>query len=160
MTRLGTRFFGVLATVAAAGILAAILLPPWHTGIQEGRAAACASNLRQLYQLGVVYASAHDGHWPTAKGSAFWLAFTKTAPPLIGQDELEVLLCPVKGEPEPGHCDYLGPALPFPELQPGDALAADKPGNHGDGRAGNILLKNGSVREFEYSEPIWKSLAE
>jgi len=160
MTLLQSRLIGVLATVAAIGLLAAILLPPLHPSPHHVRVISCANNLRQLYQLGITYASAHNGQWPAAKGSSLWLEFTKGTPPLIGQDELEVLLCPVKGDPEIGHCDFLGPSKPASELKPNEALAADRPGNHDDDRSGNVLLKDGSVQEFEFSHPIWKTLSD
>ncbi|HLJ77212.1 MAG TPA: hypothetical protein VKT75_07355 [Acidobacteriaceae bacterium] len=88
-----------------------------------------------------------------------WLSFANTSPPLIPAEELAVLACPVRGEWEPGGCDYLGPKTPYTQLKPGDALAADKPGNHGEGHAGNILLRDGTVREIEDSDPIWSTLA-
>ncbi|HZE98650.1 MAG TPA: hypothetical protein VE981_16605 [Planctomycetota bacterium] len=72
-----------------------------------------------------------------------------------------MLLCPVKdGPPKLGGTDYLGPRQPFSALKPGDALAADQRGNPGEGDRGNVLLKDGSVHEYEYSHLLWKSLTE
>jgi hypothetical protein len=160
MTRVQSRWLGVLATVAAVSIAAAIFLPPIHPGLHQAQMISCAGNLSQLYKIGEIYASTHNGQWPAAKGSALWLEFTKTNPPLIAPDELEVLLCPVKGEPVLGHCDFLGPSRPYSELKPGDALAADRPGNHVDERSGNVLLKDGRVQEYEFTHPIWKTLSD
>jgi type II secretory pathway pseudopilin PulG len=160
MNSRGLTLLEVAMIIIVIGILAAILLPPVSPGIRRARVTSCASNLRQLYHLGASYASTHQGQWPGAKGSALWMEFTKTNPPLIGRDELEVLLCPVKGEPDLGHCDYLGPSKTFSELKPTEGLAADKPGNHGDEPKANVLLKDGSVQEYELSHPIWETLSD
>jgi len=145
------------------GILALLFLP--HTvcggGIGPARRTACASNLRQLYQLGTLYSSTHQGEWPAARGSALWRSFTQTSPPLLEQEWLDVLSCPVKGEElSPGACDYLGPRQRVSALKPTDALGADKPGNHGEGVTGNLLLRDGSVQEYEASHPLWESLSD
>ncbi len=148
----------ILAGTVAVSILSALFLPLFSGG-RCNTGNRCAGNLRQLYQLGCIYASTHHGQWPEAKGSELWLSFAKMSPPLIETDHLEVLLCPVKGDADPGQCDYLGPRSCWSELGPHDALAADKPGNHGEGLSGNVLLKDGSVQEYEYSHPIWDTLA-
>jgi len=149
----------ILAGVFAA-VIAAALLVPSVGGHGHGRLGACAGNLRQLYQLGAVYAATHRGEWPRATGSELWISFTHSTPPLIDPDSLEVLLCPVKDQSGIGACDYLGPRKPVSELKSDEALAADKPGNHGTGRGGNVLLKDGSVLEFDAAHPVWATLSE
>jgi len=148
---------GGLLILAVVGI--SLFIPPYEKGIVEARKLSCANNLRQLYELGKVYASTHQGKWPDATGSGLWLSFTRTTPPLIEPQELEVLLCPVRGEVDLGRCDYLGPRKPVSELKPGDALSACRRGNHDQSKSGNVLLKDGSVQDYEYSHPIWDTLA-
>ena len=159
MKREGLTLFEVLVIIVVIGILAALFLPPCGGGIGPARRSACENNLHQLCALGMVYASAHKGAWPVATGSELWLCFTRTSPPLIQAEELEVLACPVRGEWEPGQCDFLGPQKPWSELKPGDALGACKPGNHGEDASGRVLLKDGRIEEYPYTHPIWKTLA-
>ena len=160
MKREGLTLLEIVVVLVVIGILAALLIPSTHEGgLRRAKITACAGNLRQLYRLGTDYGSTHKGEWPTGKGTALWLSFSKTDPPLLSSDDLEVLGCQVHGGWEPGQCDYLGPRKPVSQLKPGDALAADKPGNHGEGIAGNVLLRDGSVAEYEPSHPIWDTLA-
>jgi len=150
----------VLLTTLGVGILSSILVPLGVRRTFCGSSARCPSNLRQLHQLGTASAASPHGRWPDATGSALWRSFGEMKLPLIGPESLEVLSCPLKGDGEPGRCDYLGPRRPASELGPGDALAGDRPGNHGEPGSGNVLFKDGSVREFEASHPIWRTLSE
>src|SRR5262249_40002428 len=59
--------------------------PKFAAGLEKGLTAAkvttCANNLRQLYMLQFTYMSKFGGRMkamPSATGSAFWLALTKT----------------------------------------------------------------------------------
>jgi len=158
MKREGLTLLEIVVLFVVIGILATLLIPRICPPNCPHATVHCSSNLRQLYQLGALYASTHQGKWPDATGSALWLSFAKTSPPLIPSEELEVLLCPVRGESELGQCDYLGPSKPVSQLKPGDALAADKPGNHGEGYGGNVLLRDGSIAEYESLHPIWDTL--
>jgi len=156
MNNRGLTLLEIVVIVVVIGILAALLtpcIPPTRCGISYD------DNLRQLYVLGTVYASTHKGNWPDTKGGALWMSLAKTSPPLIEPEQLELLGCPVRGDWEPGQCDYLGPGKPLSELKPGDAVVACKPGNHGDAASGNVLLKDGSVVEVPFTDPIWKTLA-
>lgn len=66
--------------------------------------------------------------------------------------------CPVKGRP--GEIDYRGPARPLRELANEDPMAADRVGNHGPGRGGNVLRKDGAVHEAGEGDPLWTRAAE
>lgn len=129
-------------------LLAALLLPAVTKSISRGQAASCANNLRQLWTLQQSYTMQFGGperRLPEETGAAFWLKLTQTHPPLLDETEREVFLCPVKGV-SGNPCDYLGPARPASQLQPGDPVGADHPGYHPDG--GNVLMKDGRVMEF------------
>src|SRR5436190_24060783 len=97
MSHQPVRLGNIFAGIVVVGILSALLLPricpPNCPKVDR-----CGGNLGQLYQLGLVYASAHQGKWPDATGSALWLSFAKTTPPLIPPEEPEVLWCSVYGE--------------------------------------------------------------
>jgi len=162
MRHQGLTLLEVLAVIIVIMLLSALLLPPMcGSGLRKAKQTACASNLQQLYQLGTVYASTHKGEWPKSTGEDLWLSFTKTVPPLVRPDELLIFACPVRGEdPEPGECQYLGPRIPWNQLKPGDPLAADKEGNHGEEYGGNVLFKDGSVMEYGSSDARWKKCRE
>jgi type II secretory pathway pseudopilin PulG len=148
MRKRGLTLPELLAIVAVVTILVALLVPGLHDGRRGNRGTGCASNLRQLYQLGTIYASTHQGRWPEAKGEDLWLSFTRSTPPLLELDARRVLACPLRGEElEPGQTDYEGPLQPASTLKPGDVLGGDKSGNHGEGDGGNVLHRDGSLTE-------------
>jgi hypothetical protein len=119
------------------------------------------SNMRQLYALGTIYAKNNNGEWPKAVGSGQWIAFTKTTPPMIEKDEVELLWCPLReGEARPGDCHYRGPRTPFAQLGSQDPIVADLEGNHGEGEPVNVVLKDGSVFEAAPGDTLWKKCRE
>lgn len=148
----------VSVSVLGTALLSSILVPLCVHRTHCGPGTRCPSNLRQLYQLGVVHAASHHGKWPEGTGSALWRSLAEMKPPLIDPDHLEILACPFKGEDEAGRWDYLGPRKPVSELGPLDPLAGDRPGNHGPGQPGYLLLKDGSVVEAPEGDPRWAVL--
>jgi hypothetical protein len=150
----------VFLTFLLVGILSVILVPLFVQRTQCGPGTKCPSSLRQLHMLGTLYASSHEGRWPDATGSALWRSFAEMNPPLIERDDFDILACPAKGNGEPNRCDYLGPRRPVSQLKPGDPMGGDRPGNHGPGLPGSILLKDGSVVEAQADDPRWNDLRE
>jgi hypothetical protein len=152
----------ILFSVVGVGLLSGLILPVFVTFCRvDTRRTGCASNLRQLYQLGTVYASTNKGQWPDAKGDDLWLSFTRTTPPLIDPDQIELLACPVRCEDiEPGQTDYFGPRQSASTLKPTDILGGDKRGNHGEEFGGSLLYKDGSVLEIKRSDSRWKECPE
>lgn len=155
MNHRGLTLLEVFILVILIGVLCALFVPAIPCGGHR-KSVSCANNLMQLYRLGTIYAATHQKEWPAASGEDLWLSFTRTKPPLIEPEHRSILSCPVLGEDDPGETHYRGPRLPFKGLQSGDPLGADKPGNHGEGYGGNVLLKDGSVRETNVGEPLWK----
>lgn len=137
-------------------ILAALITPCIHPPGGCGQGNRCANNLRQLYQLSVIYASQNHGEWPDTAKDDLLATFTRPRPPLIPEEEMEMLLCPMRGEPEIGTCDYRSPKVPWKSLAANDPVLADKPDNHAPGKAINVVLKDGSVVEAKPGEPLWK----
>jgi hypothetical protein len=148
----------VLATLLGLGVLSVFLVPHLTLSSDCGPHTACPSHLRQLYVIGIVYASTHKDKWPDAIGSALWRSFAEMKPPLIDPTDLDVLTCPAKRDGGSGRCDYLGPRKPVSELGPGDPLGGERPGSHGPGEPGRILLKDGTVVEAQEGDPRWASL--
>ena len=152
----GFTLVEMLVVIVIIAILAGLLLPAVAHILFRVKVANCGHNLKQLYQMGSVYATSHRGDWPKERGEALWSSFATSRPPLLEEDHLEILRCPVLGEKyEPGACDYRGPRDPVIRLRPVDPMGADKLGNHGDGYAGNVLRRDGSVVEVGLDEKLW-----
>jgi prepilin-type N-terminal cleavage/methylation domain-containing protein len=159
MNTRGLTLLEVIVVVAVITILAALLFPLSEPGMRQARKLSCANNLRQLHQLATHHSSTHPGEWPTLSAGGLWMDFARTTPPLLEGGDLEVLLCPVKGEPTIGSCGYRGPGLPWASLSSKELVAADKPGNHGEKEGGNVLRKDGSAEEAGLQDELWKECA-
>jgi hypothetical protein len=66
--------------------------------------------------------------------------------------------CPVRGPS--GDIDYRGPARPLRLLTNQDPILADRPGNHGPGKGGNVMLKTGQVSPARASDALWERAAQ
>jgi hypothetical protein len=56
-----------------------------------------------------------------------------------------------------GACtDYRGPAVLVRKLESTDPVGGDKPGNHGEGNGGHVLLMDGSVQEVDEDDELWQ----
>ncbi len=144
-----------IAILVVLTILGALLIP-CTGGMRNGRSHTCANNLRSLHQVLHVYLAECRGRFPEERGAAFWLALAETKPPLIDPSSQEIYFCVLKGEiGGPGETDYRGPADPPTNYTSEDPIGADKEGNHGEGRGGNVLLKNGSVQEVGPDDRLW-----
>lgn len=64
MRRPGFSLIELLVVIAIVAVLLAVLLPALSHARQAGRAATCASNLRQIYVISRVYADEHKGLSP------------------------------------------------------------------------------------------------
>jgi prepilin-type N-terminal cleavage/methylation domain-containing protein len=158
--RNGFTLVELLVVIVIIGILSSLLLPAITHILFQARVTNCASNQRQLYQLGTIYSSSHKGNWPSARGEELWLSLRRMMPPLIEADHAEILGCPVlQTELGSDETSFRGPVPPMGKIGAADPLGADKVGNHGPDHGGNVLLKDGSVQVFEKTAPKWEECA-
>jgi prepilin-type N-terminal cleavage/methylation domain-containing protein len=154
--RAGFTLVELLVVIVIIGILAGLLLPAIASAIDNARVLNCGNHLGQLYKLGQSYATSRQGRWPTERGDALWIRFRTMTPPLLEGDHVQVCFCPVKGEAEdPEGCDYRGPAHAWNKYRGVDPIGADKPGNHGEQRGGNVVRLDGSVATYGLDEAAW-----
>ena len=158
--RKGFTLVELLVVIVIIGILAALLLPAITRAITRAMVTSCANNLRQLWTLQTTYMSQFGGRMKAmspAEGGMFWQVLTSVTPPLVDSTEMEVFLCPVKGQPTIGEIDYWGPGKSVNKLAGGDPVGCDDPENHtqgsssggsGNDASGNVLRKSGDVLEM------------
>ncbi|HLY09258.1 MAG TPA: prepilin-type N-terminal cleavage/methylation domain-containing protein [Planctomycetota bacterium] len=158
--RSGFTLVELLVVIVIIGILSSLIIPAIVHALFRVRVTACAHNQRQLYQLGTVYSSSHKGTWPSLRGEELWLSLHRMVPPLIEENQAEVLACPcLQTEIGPDETHFRGPALPLGKMGATDPLGADKVDNHGPTLGGNVLLRDGSVQEYEKAHPKWEECA-
>ena len=154
--RKGFTLVELLVVIVIIGLLAGLLLPQVAKAIRRAEVAACSSNLKSLWQLQITYTIKYGGRYkqfPPETGSNFWGALLKVTPPLISQDEQEILWCPVKGGSQPGDIDFFGPALQVGRLNSSDPVGCDDPTNHSESgdEGGNVLRRGGDIVELQGS---------
>lgn len=111
----------------------------------------CGANLR------IIFIQTRSGEPVT---SAKWAAAGTGRAFLAGYPEWPVhesrsldLNCPVKGRsPE---IDYRGPARPLHLMERDEPILADRPGNHGPGLGGNVVLKSGALAACAEHDALW-----
>lgn len=146
LSKRGFTLVELLVVVVVLAVIASLIIPPIARSFRHDKVRACADNFRKLHVAQQTYISLHPGV-PHPLGMAYWVALTRTSPPLIEPSQREILTCPVLGDPDAGDCQYLGPAADAGSLGPTDPLGCDLVLNHSETGAegGNVLLKSGAV---------------
>ena len=147
----GPLIAGAVALVAVAALVGT----QYRSMRSRADVTTCAANLRGLY-IAVRSGELLDSpKWEAAGlGRVFIANYAKW--PTKQQLDFDPV-CPVKGQGN--DIDYRGPALPFPKLSNQDPILADRPGNHGPGKGGNVCRKDGSLFSCEDSHPLWSRAA-
>jgi hypothetical protein len=142
-----------VAVLAVAGIALA--------GIRaSGRRETCLWNLSRI-GLVVVGAEGHkSAGWDAIDpGRRFFLEFADWPGPPSFPIDPRWFCCPVVAPADPGRIDYRGPAGPIRRLDRNEPIVADKPGNHGSGEGGNVVLRSGMAKSVTASDPAWTRAA-
>ncbi len=146
-------------TLAGAGVglaLAAVLAVSFVSLRRRSDEELCRGRLLAIH-LAVRGGELPDSpRWDAAGTGRAFLA-DRSRWPTRQHRELD-LACPVKGTRD--DLDYRGPALPLRKLAAGDPLAADRTGNHGPGKGGNVLTKTGAVYTCSEDHPLWRRALE
>ena len=115
----------------------------------------CAVNLRTVYMA--IRSGEHPGSpkWDAAGTGRAFLA-NQPAWPTHAERPLD-LNCPVKG-PSAG-IDYRGPARLLRLMEKDEPILADRPGNHGPGEGGWVVLKTGEIQPCAENDALWAAAA-
>lgn len=145
----------LLAVGAGVLVLSALFLVLFVSMRKDSNEELCRANLT------IIGIAIRGGDLPSSPkwdaagtGRAFFAQQEKW--PSYQQRSIDVC-CPVKGTRK--EIDYRGPARPLREIGNGEPIAADRPGNHGPGKGGNVLLKTGQVYTVGDRDPLWAAAA-
>lgn len=147
----------VAGGVAAALALLSILVVSFVTMRRASDAESCKINLRILDLAVKGAALPRDSKWERASPGRAFFSDVHRWP--RRPDRPFSPRCPVLGDRGDG-IDYRGPARSISGLAATDPYVADRPGNHGPDRGGNVLLLNGEIHEVAPDHPLWRRAEE
>jgi len=128
----------------------------------RGRLTECSNNLSQLWKMQWNYMAQFGGRaklMPPDTGGAFWLALSKTTPPLIDESLHDIYRCPASAKPAAaGATDYRGPAGDVNTFGDGDPVGACEDPGHGPFVV--VLRKSGDVMSVSRDDALWKAALE
>jgi len=146
----------LLAGGALAVFVSALLLVFFVSMRRESSEELCRANLTVLGMAIRVGELPSSPKWDAmGKGRDFFRNQEKW--PTYQQRPVD-LFCPVKGTRQ--DCDYRGPAKLLRELRNDEPMAADRIGNHGPEKGGNVLLKTGAVHTVGLHDALWAAAAQ
>jgi len=127
-------------------VLFAILVIAINRARYRGKITECKRNLKALG----TYINVNEKY--TKTGREFWLELLgKKELDKLAQNDKYILKCPLCGRVNGNHTiqsvDYRGPKKDILNYKKNEPIGADRIGNHGPGKGGNILLMDLSVHE-------------
>ncbi|MBV8880448.1 MAG: hypothetical protein JO332_10820 [Planctomycetaceae bacterium] len=141
----------LLAAGALALFIGALVLVLFVSMKKESNEELCRANLTVLGMAIRVGELPSSPKWDAmGKGRDFFRNQEKW--PTYQQRELD-LYCPVLATRK--DCDYRGPAKLLREIRNDEPIAADRIGNHGPEKGGNVLLKTGAVHTAGLKDALW-----
>jgi|ERR1043166_4005394 hypothetical protein len=147
----GAWIVGGVVVVSVVGLLGAAFVSMQKRSDAE----MCAANLVILYNHLRSGEHPDSSKWNDAGTGREFLANYERWP--THERRPLDLHCPVKGVP--GGIDYRGPARPLPQMRPDEPIFADRPGNHGPGKGGNVILKTGAISACAENDSLWSAAA-
>lgn len=136
-------------------VVVALLGASYATMRKRADAEMCAVNLRTIYTTIRSGEHPNSPKWgDVGTGRAFLSNSARW--PTHETRELD-FACPVKGPSR--EIDYRGPARPLPQMRPDEPILADRPGNHGPGKGGNVVLKTGQIHSCAEGDEVWAAAA-
>jgi hypothetical protein len=148
----------VLLLAVGAGVLflSAIALVFFVSMRRESNEELCRANLTVIGMAIRVGELPSSPKWDAAgRGRVFFANYKNW--PSYQQREFDPC-CPVKGTRK--DIDYRGPARFLRELKNEEPMAADRLGNHGPGKGGNVLLKTGACYTVAENHALWAAAAQ
>lgn len=153
----GRKSWPVLLLAVGAGVLflSAICLVFFVSMRKESDEELCRANLTMIGMAIRVGELPSSAKWDAAGvGRAFFANHARW--PSYQQREFDPC-CPVKATRK--EIDYRGPARFLRELKNEEPMAADRPGNHGPRKGGNVLLKTGACHTVSENHALWAAAA-
>lgn len=150
--------FPVLLFAAGAGALfvASIFLVLFISMKSDSNEELCRANLTIIGMAIRVGELPSSPKWDAAgRGREFFANMDLW--PSFQRREIDPF-CPVKGTRK--EIDYRGPARLLREIRNDEPMAADRIGNHGPGKGGNVLLKTGQVYTCPATHSLWAAAAQ
>ncbi len=142
---------GVIVAALAAAAVAVALAVSFASLRKASNAQLCAGNLRILYMAIRAGELLDSPRWDAVGTGRAFIANVQAWPTVQRRDFDPC--CPVKGTRD--DIDYRGPALPPRRLKNDDPFLADRPGNHGPEKGGNVVFKDGRIVEASTSDEAW-----
>lgn len=151
------RIFALPAIVVAVVIVtfgSALALVAVRKALIHVHPTTCSSRLMTLSRMQALYRT-RCGEYPTVTGREYWLEIVRQV--AHAGDATELLDCPrTDARPAEGDSEYDGPASDVNAYGPGDPVAADRPGAHGNSL--HVLRKDGAIMSFRDDDPAWRDL--
>jgi hypothetical protein len=146
----------ILAVSAGVLFLSAIFLVFFVSMRRDSNEELCRANLTVIGMAIRVGELPSSPKWDKAgTGRAFFANYKEW--PSYQKREFDPC-CPVKATRK--EIDYRGPARVLREIKNEEPMAADRPGNHGPGKGGNVLLKTGACHTVAENHALWAAAAQ
>jgi hypothetical protein len=145
-----------LGVAAGTLFVAAVVIIPFASMRKDSNEELCRANLTVIGMAIRVGELPSSPKWDAVgTGRGFFANYAKW--PSYQQREFDPC-CPVKGTRK--DIDYRGPARFLRELKNEEPMAADRVGNHGPGKGGNVLLKTGACHTVAENHALWAAAAQ
>jgi hypothetical protein len=150
--------YPVLLLAVGAGLLflSALFLVFFVSMRKDSNEELCRANLTLIGMAIRVGELPSSPKWDAAgRGRDFYMNQEKW--PSYQRRDIDVC-CPVKATRK--EIDYRGPSKLLREIRNDEPIAADRVGNHGPGKGGNVLLKTGQVYTVTEQHALWIAAAQ